>query len=129
MCVSFSLDTLRFSLFEPFSSRVKMVGSFPAPTQCIKKLGPGLENLYIQQALLTVLLIPAIPYLKVYNSSPLILARMKGHKSKQASPLDSGYRSKCGTLNMKCEIQAPLHFIAAVLVRLSITGEVHKLSV
>lgn len=44
-CVSFFLDTLSFSFFELFCSRVQMLDTFPAPTQHIKKMGPGLENL------------------------------------------------------------------------------------
>lgn len=51
---------------------------------------------------------------------------MKGHKSKHISSLDSGYRSKCVFLNIKYEIQAPLHF--SYFGRVSITEEIHKLS-
>lgn len=106
-----------------------MVDTFSESTQCIRNLEPGLENLCIQQAFLTVLLIPVTPYLKVYNSSPLIIARMKGCKSRNASPSDSGYRSKCGFLTIKYEIQAPLNFLAVILMKVPITEETHKLSV
>lgn len=128
MCVFF-LEILSFSFFELFCSRVQVVDTFPAPTQCIKKMGPVLENLYMQQAFLSVLVNPVTPYLKVYNSSPLILTRMKGCESKHVSPLDSGYRIKCGLLTIKYEIQAPLNFVAAVLMRVPITEEMQKLSV
>lgn len=113
-----------------------MVDTFPAPTQCIKKMGPGLENLYIQQDFLSVLLIPVTPYLKVYNFSPLILARMKGCESKHVSALDSGYRFKCGLLTIKlclevmvAKFRLPLNFVAAVLTRVPVTEGIHKLSV
>lgn len=72
---------------------------------------------------------PCHTIFKIYNSSPLILTRMKGCESKHVSPLDSGYRIRCGLLTIKYEIQAPLNFVAAVLMRVPITEEMQKLSV
>lgn len=88
-------------------SKVHAMAILSVPTQHIKPLRPGVANIQIQQAFFA--LIPVIPHVKGYNSHPLILARLKGCKSKDGSPLDSCYRRKCEFLNVRYEIQPPFH--------------------
>lgn len=83
------------------NSEVHTTASLLVPTQYIKKLGPGGANLHIQQASFGLILIPVTSHLKGYSSSPLIVARLKGCKSKEIAPLDSGYRSECGSLKQE----------------------------
>lgn len=117
-----------FELLLFHDSKVYTMDSLPAHT--IHQETEARSSRFIDTAAsFTLTLSPVIPSLKGYNSSPVVLARLKGCESKDVSPLDSGYRSKRGSLNIRYEIQPPLNLNRDVLMRLSSCEKVRKLSV